>query len=137
MCRRKTIRTERKWYGSTSWIKKAKRLAIYLRDGFLCSYCGTDLHDAKPAEVTLDHFVPWCAGGSNEATNLITACRKCNSGRGAKSVKSYATAGAYTRILRNRKRKLAKYVTLAKAIIAGKAGDTKLELHLQEQTNAK
>lgn len=29
--------------GSSSWIRKERRLAIYIRDSFCCQYCGRDL----------------------------------------------------------------------------------------------
>lgn len=38
-----------------------------------CAYCGST------EELTLDHVVPQCKGGSNHITNVICACRKCNS----------------------------------------------------------
>jgi 5-methylcytosine-specific restriction endonuclease McrA len=41
----------------SKWITKKRRLAIYLRDRFACQYCGQDLHDATPRQVTLDHLV--------------------------------------------------------------------------------
>ncbi len=69
---------------SGSWIHKAVRLAIYLRDGFTCVYCLRDLHDANPFDVTLDHLMPRSLGGTHETTNLVTACRSCNSSRQAK-----------------------------------------------------
>jgi hypothetical protein len=109
---------ERKGWNGSSWIRKEKRLAIYLRDGFECNYCGTDLHDAKPEDINLDHITPRCEGGSNHESNLITACKKCNSGRGAKPVKQYATAGALDRIKRHTRRSLARHMVLARAIIA-------------------
>lgn len=74
-----------KWYGS-KWIRPAKRLAIYIRDGFTCAYCRRDLRDAPPAEITLDHIDPVKATGkpNNAATNLLTCCRACNSSKGCK-----------------------------------------------------
>lgn len=71
------------WQGM-NWIRRRKRLAIYIRDGFRCAYCLLDLRDAGPAEIQLDHLIPRSAGGDNGATNLITACRTCNSSRGAR-----------------------------------------------------
>jgi hypothetical protein len=99
------------------WIRPAKRLAIYMRDDFSCMYCGRDLHSADAADVTLDHLVCRSHGGSNEADNLVTACRSCNSARGAKSVEEYAPGGALERIALARIIPL--NVKLAKAIIAG------------------
>ena len=63
------------------WIHPVKRLEIYLRDGFLCAYCNRELHPLNRSEVTLDHLISKEDGGSNEAYNLITACKSCNSSR--------------------------------------------------------
>lgn len=65
----------RKWHGQ-KWIRNDKRLAIYMRDGLQCVYCGASLEDG--AQFTLDHIMPHSDGGSNEATNLVTSCRACN-----------------------------------------------------------
>ena len=106
---------EVKWQGS-KWIRPEKRLALYIRDGFQCAYCGSSLKNATPADVTLDHLVPRCAGGNNEATNLITACRSCNSSRQDTPWLSYATGGARDRIETLRHQPI--NVALAKAIIS-------------------
>jgi hypothetical protein len=102
-----------------NWIRPAKRLAIYLRDGFCCGYCGKDLHRAKEGQCSLDHLTPRSQGGSNEATNLITACLKCNVARGTTPWRQYATGGAIIRIARQRR--LVLNVPAAKTIIAGVA----------------
>jgi 5-methylcytosine-specific restriction endonuclease McrA len=99
------------------WINPTLRLAIYLRDGFLCAYCGRDLHDANPREVTLDHLTPQCEGGSHEPRNLVTACLSCNSRRQHTRWTKYAPAGAVERITRNRRR--VPNVKLARAIRSG------------------
>lgn len=59
----------------SKWIRRAKRVAIYERDGWACVYCGS------PDELTLDHIDPRSCGGSNHAINLLTACYRCNSKR--------------------------------------------------------
>jgi len=71
-----------------NWIRKEKRLALYLRDGLACCYCGEGVEDG--AKLTLDHLTPYTNGGTNEATNLVTACHRCNSARGARSVEVFA-----------------------------------------------
>ena len=65
---------------SSKWIRPEKRLAIYHRDGFRCVYC---LRTAAFDEIllSLDHVVRRCDGGSNEASNLVTSCLRCNSSR--------------------------------------------------------
>lgn len=70
-----------------NWIRPVKRLAIYLRDGLACCYCGATIEDG--ARLTLDHLRPHKSGGSNEATNLVTCCHRCNSSRGARSWKLF------------------------------------------------
>lgn len=77
----------RKWHGS-NWINRAKRLAIYDRDGFACAYCKNSVEDGY--ELSLDHLEPVVRGGANEASNLVTACRKCNSVRGDRDWKAFA-----------------------------------------------
>lgn len=75
-----------------NWIRQEKRLAIYLRDGMACVYCGASVEDG--AQLTLDHLTPVSRGGANEAGNLVCACTRCNSSRGARSVSAFAAAVA-------------------------------------------
>jgi len=74
------------------WISDHKRLSIYLRDGLACCYCGATIEDG--ARLTLDHLTPHSLGGSNHEGNLVTACLKCNSSRGARDYKKFAKATA-------------------------------------------
>lgn len=64
--------------GSRSLIPRDIRRLIYLRDGGACAICGLHL---VYREATLDHIVPWSAGGSDSASNLRITCRRCNSSR--------------------------------------------------------
>lgn len=75
-------------YQGMNWIRKEKRLGIYLRDGMCCMYCGAGLEDQ--ITLTLDHLIPWERGGKHDATNLITSCLKCNSVRGMRPFKKFA-----------------------------------------------
>jgi len=68
------------WNGM-NWIRQATRLAIYLRDGLSCVYCGASVEQGDVI-LTLDHLIPRSKGGSNRVTNLATCCRRCNSARG-------------------------------------------------------
>lgn len=77
-----------------NWITPAKRLAIYLRDSFGCCYCGRGV-EAEGVVLTLEHLVPYSKGGALlEPTNLITACRSCNSARGNKALTAFVKANA-------------------------------------------
>lgn len=102
----------------SGWISKPRRLALYLRDRFLCQYCGRDLTTAAPREVTLDHLRPQCLGGTHVDGNLITACLSCNSRRQHTPWRRYAPAGAVERIVRTIRR--VPNLPLARAILDGR-----------------
>lgn len=121
----RTCREQRQGWCGSKWIRPEKRLAIYIRDGFSCAYCGSDLRGRGPEELNLDHLKPRSAGGSNSECNLVTACKSCNSSRGARSLRQFAPGGSLDRIRRLVRRKL--NLTLAKAILAGEVGDPRLE----------
>ena len=44
--------------------------------------------------LTLDHLIPWSAGGTNEAENIVSSCSRCNSSRGARDWKVFVKAVA-------------------------------------------
>lgn len=75
---RKVRKRARNPHQGMNWIRRDKRLAIYIRDSFQCMYCERDLSKAEPGELQLDHLLPSSCGGSNDQTNLVTACRACN-----------------------------------------------------------
>ena len=107
----------------SNWITKERRLAIYIRDEFTCCYCGKNLKNADPADVTLDHLVPRNplvahGNGGNESTNLICACRSCNSSRQDRPWMDFAPGGAVERIETRRYQPV--NVELAKSLISGK-----------------
>lgn len=47
---------------------------IFKRDQFTCQYCGS-----KKGPLAIDHIVPVVRGGKDDESNLVTACRACNS----------------------------------------------------------
>ncbi|MFH1183527.1 MAG: HNH endonuclease [Chloroflexota bacterium] len=115
----KTNRSSANGNGGSKWIRKDRRLAIYLRDRFTCQYCGRDLHGAAPADLTLDHLVPGHVAGNHHESNLVVACRRCNSQRQDRPWTDYATAGARDRIVEQTALDLAPYRRLAKSILEG------------------
>ncbi len=84
-------RTMGNWQGM-NWIRQEKRLAIYLRDGLSCAWCGESVEDG--AKLTLDHLTAHTHGGSNNERNLVTCCHRCNSVRAARSLEDFAKATA-------------------------------------------
>lgn len=61
------------------------RAAVLKESGWTCSYCGS-------AADTVDHVLPRSRGGTTERTNLVAACRKCNSGKGARTPEQWREA---------------------------------------------
>lgn len=80
----------RKWNGS-KWIRKERRLGIYLRDGMACVYCGASIEE-DGIVLSLDHVKPDSKGGDNRSSNLVTCCRKCNSSRGNRPLRDFCKA---------------------------------------------
>ena len=60
-------------------LSPRKRLEILKRDGFRCHSCGAT---AKTTCLDVNHKVPISKGGTNNDSNLITLCFKCNRGAG-------------------------------------------------------
>jgi HNH endonuclease len=63
-------------------LSKRLRYEVLRRDGHACRYCGRSAPDVP---LTVDHVVPVALGGHDEPSNLVTACRDCNSGKSASS----------------------------------------------------
>lgn len=88
---RQTVRNAGVWQGM-NWIRPVKRLAIYLRDGLACAWCGAGIETG--VQLSLDHLKPHSKGGSNHEGNLVTCCKHCNDSRGARGQKVFAGAVA-------------------------------------------
>ena len=61
------------------------RFEVYKRDGFRCIYCGwsrpQDPKGDPSNRLEIDHIKPRAEGGQDELTNLVTSCKRCNSGK--------------------------------------------------------
>lgn len=61
---------------------KYSRKNIFHRDENRCQYCGTE---KARKELTVDHIIPRSRGGRNTFTNIVAACKECNSKKGDKT----------------------------------------------------
>lgn len=52
-----------------------------------CVYCGI------PDAETKDHVIPLARGGAHDLTNLVRACRPCNSSKGKLTVAEWIATG--------------------------------------------
>lgn len=59
-------------------VSKRLRFEIFRRDNHTCRYCGASAPDVA---LEPDHVVPKALGGTDEPSNLVTACHACNSGK--------------------------------------------------------
>lgn len=67
---------------SRSGVPDSVRWQVFARDGYICQYCGR-----RPPEVILeaDHRTSAINQGSGTLENLVTSCRACNRGKGARN----------------------------------------------------
>ena len=70
-------------FSSTEW------LALVASFGGCCAYCG--LSDLP---LTADHRVPLARGGSNYISNIVPACRSCNSRKGTRTDSEFVGVAA-------------------------------------------
>lgn len=62
-------------------ITKRIRFEVFRRDEFRCYYCGLRGNETTGAGLTIDHVIPTALGGSDDPTNLVSACSDCNAGK--------------------------------------------------------
>lgn len=62
------------------------REVVFAAHGELCVYCG------ETSSLTIDHVFPKSLGGSHDPSNLVPACRSCNSSKGAKTLEAWRSA---------------------------------------------
>ena len=87
---------EYKYHLSYETMRKHKLSvrAIKNRDNNTCVYC---LRSDVP--MTLDHIVPQCRGGSNLPTNLVSACRSCNSSKNKTALADWTSPEIVERVM--------------------------------------
>lgn len=85
-------------------MKVSLRFEVFKRDRFQCGYCGR-----TPPDVLLevDHILPRAAGGTDEITNLLTACWDCNRGKGSKLLEEGRSAVVSAETIENERERMA------------------------------
>lgn len=59
-------------------VTKRTRFEVLRRDQHTCQYCGEKAPDVV---LQIDHVIPVSLGGDDKPSNLVTACKDCNSGK--------------------------------------------------------
>lgn len=57
------------------------------KTGGRCWYCGTQTNPWKT--FCIDHVIPESCGGSQDTTNLVPCCRRCNGQKGNMDLESF------------------------------------------------
>ncbi len=55
---------------------------LFARDRQICGYCGGHFADG---DLTVEHILPVSRGGQHDWTNVVTACRSCNTRKGSRT----------------------------------------------------
>jgi 5-methylcytosine-specific restriction endonuclease McrA len=55
---------------------------LFRRDGNLCMYCGGEYPESA---LTRDHVIPLSQGGGDRWSNVVSACRSCNTRKGGRT----------------------------------------------------
>jgi hypothetical protein len=55
---------------------------LFRRDGNLCMYCGDEFSEGG---LTRDHVVPLSRGGRDVWSNVVSACKSCNTRKGGRT----------------------------------------------------
>ena len=69
--------------GTRSHTPPLTNQALFVRDNNTCMYCG---QQQSVFNLTRDHIVPRSMGGSDEWTNVVAACKRCNHHKGNRLV---------------------------------------------------
>jgi HNH endonuclease len=94
-------------------VTKRIRFEILRRDNSTCTYCGAKSPDVK---LVVDHVVPKALGGTDEVTNLTTACEPCNNGKASVAPDSPIAADVKAGAIEHANRLQAAYAVLVERI---------------------
>jgi hypothetical protein len=73
-------------------ISGSTQQKVWVADGFKCMFCGAKM---GKQQLTMDHFVALENGGANDASNLISACKKCNKDKGSQDTRVFCALRGY------------------------------------------
>lgn len=67
-------------------VTRAQWRALQGEYGGRCAYC------ARLTKLTMDHVDPLSKGGAHDLSNIVPACKSCNSGKGPKTLLQWLVA---------------------------------------------
>jgi Zn-finger protein len=72
---------------SNNGFSPAQKSNIFFKTDGNCAYCGCSLDPFRNWEI--EHVIPKSRGGTDDASNLVPACRRCNSIKSARSLDEF------------------------------------------------
>jgi hypothetical protein len=111
-------------------VSASTRWSVFSRDGFTCRYCGARAGQ-DGVVLHVDHVISVADGGDSSIPNLITACGRCNGGKGARSLMKIPEAGEVAERMQERAKSVQKQ---AKAMRAALRNERELQ---QQAVNLK
>ena len=66
----------------TDYVPPLNNETLFKRDAYLCMYCGLRF---PTQQLSRDHIRPFCRGGQDVWTNVVTACRRCNNAKASRT----------------------------------------------------
>lgn len=70
-------------------VRPTTRARIYERDGWRCVYCTSPVTPGEHGSASLDHVLAHELGGKQDASNLVTCCRHCNSSKKESNIRTF------------------------------------------------
>ena len=93
------IKGATQYFGHPSVEPYLSNAALFSRDRYLCAYCGNQF---GVRDLSRDHVIPVQNGGRDEWTNVVTACRSCNTRKGGRTPEQAGTSLLYLPYIPNR-----------------------------------
>jgi 5-methylcytosine-specific restriction endonuclease McrA len=66
----------------SDYVPPLNNETLFKRDAYLCLYCGGHF---PTQQLSRDHVRPFCRGGDDRWTNVVTACRRCNNAKASRT----------------------------------------------------
>ena len=93
------IKGATQYFGSGGMVPYLSNYALFSRDRNVCAYCGNSFNSK---ELSRDHVVPVQRGGKDKWTNVVTACRTCNTRKGGRTPEQAGISLIYLPYVPNR-----------------------------------
>ena len=87
-------------------MSKSLRFEVMKRDGFVCRYCGATPMGTR---LEVDHIEPVSKGGTNDPSNLVTACFECNRGKSDRKLSDRRLPATSPQLLEEHQEQIAAY----------------------------